>query len=270
MRSLPLVLLGSLVGFLAAPAGTVEAANHCASRAVVTPVPDAPGSFRIENRNGVVTIARWPSPSEEAPTALFVILARDSVFDVDGDSTTFNDTLVVPVGSTVRGQLASSIHTVTNGRDSADPESGTEFDVLLDSAHPTFDSTFTSPAYIDYFCFFHEPRMAGVVIVQSVTSVPEGARPSVVRFARPPMPNPTEGTIRFAIGIDRDERIDVSVYDAAGRRVANLHEGGLGPGIHPMEWNGRTESGRRATSGTYWVRLRGPDFEETRKFVLIR
>src|SRR5438034_555228 len=118
--------------------------------------------------------ARWPSaqPVEGTP-ALHVIGALDDSWDADHDPETVTDTLVVPLGSTVRWQLVSGLHTLTSGSGPADPAAGRGFDYLLDPQHAVFDSTFRAADTLQFFCYFHEPRMRGVVIISANASVPD-------------------------------------------------------------------------------------------------
>lgn len=250
-----------------APAQTVYEAGEscCARRARVTPLT-TPGVFRIDTPHGT-SVAHWPVPPKStAAQGFFVVNAHDSVFDADGDTTTFIDTLRVPVNGHVRWILRSSIHTITNGRNSADPSTATLFNILVDVAHPTFDTTFTAPDTVDYFCFFHEPLMAGVVIVDPAfgsVGVPED-RPSPLRFLGPPSPNPSRGVVQFEVELDRPGEVEASVFDSRGRRVAIVEQGQIGAGLHRWTWDGRAGAGGPAAAGIYFIRVRALGFTSAR------
>jgi flagellar hook assembly protein FlgD len=68
-------------------------------------------------------------------------------------------------------------------------------------------------------------------------------------------PNPATEGATFVLSVDRSEAVRVDVFDAVGRRVRTLLDGGVQPGHLQLEWDGRTASGRRAAAGTYLVRL---------------
>ncbi len=267
MRRIRFLALSFLA--LAVPARGVHA-HACASRAMVTPVPGDPRGFRITTPHGatVAHLPRQPGPAGDAGV-LYLIHALDHTFDADFRATTVRDTLVVPVGATVRWQLVTGIHTVTNGFDSGDPTAGQSFSVLLTQENPTFDSTFTAPTTLNYFCYFHEPDMGGTLIVRANLSVPE-QRPAAVRFTRPPAPNPARGGVAFTIGLPRAATVDIDVLDAAGARVAVIASAALGAGEHAFTWNGIHRAGRPAPPGVYHVRLRAGDVVATRAFSLIR
>jgi hypothetical protein len=66
-------------------------------------------------------------------------------------------------------------------------------------------------------------------------------------------PNPSRGASVVALELGRRSAARVSVYDAAGRRVRDLHAGALGPGRHLFSWDGRSAHGSRAAAGVYFV-----------------
>jgi plastocyanin len=268
MRLLPIPLAIGLA-LVTAPHAATRTSSHCASRATVTPVPGDPGAFRIETGHGSTT-ARYPSPRLGSPAPLYVIRAYDSTWDADFDFNTEVDTLVVPIGATIRWHLVTGIHTVTNGASSGDPEAGLEFDYLLDEAHPDWDSTFTEPDTIDFFCFFHEPSMVGTLIVSANASVPGGGLPSALSFTRGPAPNPSRGVVNFSVGLPRADRVAIDVLDLAGRRVATIHRGELPAGEHAFGWRGMGERGGPVASGVYALRVQTSQKSITRRFSLLR
>lgn len=50
-------------------------------------------------------------------------------------------------------------------------------------------------------------------------------------------PNPATTSTRIAFACPRSARVELAVYDVAGRRVATLADGVYGPGTHEVEWN---------------------------------
>ena len=263
LPALGLLVLGCL------PA-TLHAGGHCAADAAVSAIGGQPGWFRIETGGGRTT-ARWPAaaPESSAPPT-HVIRALEDRWDADGNPETETDTLVVTAGTTVRWQLVSGIHTLTNGRNSGDPDAGIRFDYLLDDQHAWFDSTFGAPDTVEYFCFFHEPRMRGVLVVSGSASVPDERPTSRLRFTRPPRPNPSRGTVSFDIGVPREQNVRVEVLDTHARRVALLHDGPLAAGDHPFRWRGATDRGGRARAGLYIVHLRAGEVTAMRAVSLLR
>jgi len=83
-------------------------------------------------------------------------------------------------------------------------------------------------------------------------------------------PNPFNPHTLLAVETSHAVPVDLGIYDAAGRRVARLHEGALAPGRHEFVWDGRDAAGRSLASGVYLARLAGPGSLESRKLLLLR
>ena len=82
------------------------------------------------------------------------------------------------------------------------------------------------------------------------TSDPEG-----LELYRP-VPNPFSSGMRmaYAVGAARD-RVNISVFDLAGRLVRELTNGFQAPGRHLVSWDGRDERGGRVHRGMYFVHI---------------
>ncbi len=80
-------------------------------------------------------------------------------------------------------------------------------------------------------------------------------------------PNPFTGetTIRYAVS--RPQRVQVVVYDIAGRRVSVLRDAPADPGVSSIRWNGRDSAGSRVGSGVYFVRMQSEETTEARKII---
>ena len=76
-------------------------------------------------------------------------------------------------------------------------------------------------------------------------------------------PNPSRGSsMRVVFRVPADplaagaqSRVDLSAYDASGRRVRALDSGTYASGVREIEWDGRDESGQPVGAGTYFLRL---------------
>ncbi len=91
-----------------------------------------------------------------------------------------------------------------------------------------------------------------------------------IHLARPhPSPFTENATVTFEIphGVDHT---NLSVFDAAGRRVRTLIEGPLDGGRRDVVWNGRDETGATVAAGVYFVRLECDQFIRGRKMVLLK
>jgi len=83
-------------------------------------------------------------------------------------------------------------------------------------------------------------------------------------------PNPFNPTTTIEFDLPRAMTVDLSIYNATGRRVVTLASGLLSVGTHRVEWNGRSQSGRSTASGVYYYRLSGDGYTATRKMVLLK
>jgi hypothetical protein len=82
-------------------------------------------------------------------------------------------------------------------------------------------------------------------------------------------PNPFRGSTVLRYAVPRLMRIELAVYDRAGRRVAGLFSGIAEPGLHVATWDGRDELGRRVAQGVYFYRLTSGNTTLTRKAIKI-
>lgn len=81
-------------------------------------------------------------------------------------------------------------------------------------------------------------------------------------------PNPSRGatTVRFQLAATG--RVELAVFDVAGRRVRALVDETLTPGPHRTSWDGRDDVGRALPAGVYWAELR-TEFDAPRQKLLI-
>lgn len=101
--------------------------------------------------------------------------------------------------------------------------------------------------------------------IQSVMQTPVGS--PVTEVPEPPpgpaggswvesvSPNPTSGRVSVTYRLGRAGEARVSVYDVAGRLVAQSLASSQGAGRQQAMWNGRTASGTRAVPGVYFLRV---------------
>ena len=79
-----------------------------------------------------------------------------------------------------------------------------------------------------------------------------------------PQPNPSAGdaaTVRFALA--HSCRIELSLYDVTGRKIATLAEGTYPEGEHVATIRG-------LPAGAYFYRMKAPEFQHTGKMIVSR
>jgi hypothetical protein len=97
---------------------------------------------------------------------------------------------------------------------------------------------------------------------------PRGPQPGFWLSASEPNPFRHHTSVHFAV--PRSLPVTLAVYDVLGRRIRTIVNEPLPAGPHVRAWNGRSESGQKAASGIYFVRMEAGEFRESRKTVLLR
>ena len=86
----------------------------------------------------------------------------------------------------------------------------------------------------------------------------------------PGWPNPFTTGVRLRFEIPSALPVQLDVFDAAGRRVRSLVDGSLPAGHHALGWDGEGDGATPLAAGAYFVRLRVPGHQVTRKVVRSR
>jgi hypothetical protein len=74
------------------------------------------------------------------------------------------------------------------------------------------------------------------------------------RFSVQAAPNPSFGPTRASFALPAEASVTLTVYDAAGRKVAVAGSGTYPAGRHEVTWNGRDAGGNVVAPGLYFVR----------------
>lgn len=84
-------------------------------------------------------------------------------------------------------------------------------------------------------------------------------------------PNPFFSSTRIEFELPQVMDVKMTVYDAAGRRVATLiDDGAVGPGKLYYLWDGTNDAGRRIASGIYFLRFRAGNTDSVRKIIFLQ
>jgi PA domain/FlgD Ig-like domain len=86
-------------------------------------------------------------------------------------------------------------------------------------------------------------------------------------FSHAPNPSREGGLLRFQLPQMR--RVDLTIFDVAGRRIARLANSTMSAGAHAVSWDRRDDAGRRVGAGIYLARLRSGSVERTTHIVLL-
>jgi cytochrome c peroxidase len=118
--------------------------------------------------------------------------------------------------------------------------------------------------------YWQRPRKDPGVVPTDLPT-PDGGTPSIdAALAMSISPNPFNPATRIGYSLEAQSRVQLAVYDVAGRLVRNLVNGDLPPVNHTATWDGRDMHGATVASGIYFIRLDTGTQKLVRKAVLTR
>ena len=107
-----------------------------------------------------------------------------------------------------------------------------------------------------------------VISISGTTAVESGEdRPRVFRIT--PQHNPAHGGATFALDMIRDGVVNVQLFDADGRRVAEVANSWMPAGRHDLEWGATGRSGKALPPGVYLVRAKWGGHQALSRLVLV-
>jgi hypothetical protein len=171
---------------------------------------------------------------------------------------------------TVDGNAALSGNLSVSSLPGFMPANGQQFTILTTTGLVTgaFE-TIVSTDGITYNPIYNSDSVVLVAeyianVDESSSDLPESSALSV------PFPNPFNPRTTIDFALNRQQRVNISVFDMAGRRIDVLTERIYDAGSHAITWDGRDSEGREVSPGTYLVRLRTQDSVGSKKVVLLR
>ena len=220
--------------------------------------------------------------------------------ETEGASISFETNANVPTGAAEGASYEPSgtlTHTETNG-----PDAGYSIEVLVNldmfgySATDTvklsaciWDLDYASsdaydPNVADYApnwwgtqwadANFEKYYMYRDVILSPETSVKdyEGKTTNVVKEYRLAQnyPNPFNPTTTITYQLPEETRVKIEVYNMLGAKIATLLDKKQKAGVHHVMWDGKDNAGNTAGSGIYFYKISTPEFEQTKKMLLIK
>ncbi len=105
-----------------------------------------------------------------------------------------------------------------------------------------------------------------------VSSQPERPEDVPATYALSPnYPNPFNPTTTVPYAVPSPGgKVALAIYNARGQLVRTLVNGHKAAGHHSVVWDGTNNQGSTLSSGVYFLRMRAPGFEHTRKLVLLK
>ncbi len=106
-------------------------------------------------------------------------------------------------------------------------------------------------------------------VSSQTTAVFSNPAPEGIQLTRN-VPNPFGVATRFEFALPERARVQVTVHDAAGRRVRRLLDEPRAAGPHAVLWDGRDQAGSRLPSGVYWARFHAGPSSRSMGVVLLK
>jgi plastocyanin len=142
----------------------------------------------------------------------------------------------------------------------------------ITSGHTSYTQTFGTVGSFPYYCSIH--NFTGNVIVDAVMGIFDDPSTnndvSNLLALRQNFPNPFNAETQFEYSLDKDEQVEVAIYNILGQKVRTIAEGMQSGGLHEAIWDGRDDYGNAAPSGIFFARMVTPSVMMTRKMVLLR
>jgi len=83
-------------------------------------------------------------------------------------------------------------------------------------------------------------------------------------------PNPFNPSALITYEVPAKERVELKIFDVAGRLIRTLVDGMTDPGLHTSHFDGRTNAGEELASGVYFLELSAGGLRLTKKVSLVR
>ena len=111
----------------------------------------------------------------------------------------------------------------------------------------------------------------GAVCMEILLDIPEPPTPAPVTALLQASPNPVRlGATEIRFTLSTEMPAEVSVHDLRGRLVRRVWSGVGTSGMNRVTWDGLDGSGRQASSGVYFYRLRASGREYAGKLLVLR
>jgi pimeloyl-ACP methyl ester carboxylesterase len=108
------------------------------------------------------------------------------------------------------------------------------------------------------------------LLISSATTPVEQTQASLDAITLDQAPNPFASTTTVHYALPFAAPVDLSVFDAYGRRVRTLVSRAENPGMYSVRWNGTDDAGAMLPHGIYYIRLAAGSDRLVRRAALLR
>ncbi|RQW11022.1 T9SS C-terminal target domain-containing protein, partial [candidate division KSB1 bacterium] len=83
-------------------------------------------------------------------------------------------------------------------------------------------------------------------------------------------PNPFNPTTTISFTVLRSQPIELEIVNSRGEKIRTILNEEKAPGQYSILWDGLDDAGRPVSSGVYFAKIRGDDFSQRHKMLLVR
>ncbi len=83
-------------------------------------------------------------------------------------------------------------------------------------------------------------------------------------------PNPFNPDTNISFSLKETDKVEIIIYNSKGQKVRTLVDGNYSAGEHVVNWNGKTDEQKSATSGVYFYRMGTNGIYLNKKMILLK
>ncbi len=106
--------------------------------------------------------------------------------------------------------------------------------------------------------------VAGYIGTEEAPRIPK------IFFVAQNQPNPFTGATEIIYGLPKDSHVEITVYNLLGQKVASLVQGNKKAGYYTINWDRKSNVGKRLATGIYFYRMEAGKFKATRKLTILK
>ena len=140
---------------------------------------------------------------------------------------------------------------------------------------PAFQTVTIIEGFMNYYYGDYElvPVSDAFITLLPYSGVEDGPMPALMPAGgfTDVYPNPFNPVTKISFKLNRDNLVQLNVYDIRGQKVRTLVQGAIPANDYTFTWDGVGDDGRGVASGTYFARLRiGSEVMQVRKMSLVK
>jgi hypothetical protein len=124
-----------------------------------------------------------------------------------------------------------------------------------------------SESVLNVYSFYKEACLVSSINVNSL-ALDNSLIPSVSPVSL--YPNPFNPSTNISFSLNKQENVQVSVYNIKGQRVKTIVDQNMLPGNKEIVWNGNDNEGKPVSSGVYFIKVKSESVNAIKKAILLK